>query len=103
MTYEEGEPPCTQSREVHYVDADGARQRMQSVDRWVASWRGAVRLRLRGRRVWDRIDEINATLETIPADSAAPPTTVTPTTTPATNCSDHAAPTTTTAATTTTA
>jgi hypothetical protein len=53
--------------------------------------------------VWDRIAEINATLETVPADSVAP-TTVAPTTAsaPTTAGATAPAPTTTTAATTTT-
>ena len=85
---------------MHYLDADAAQQRMQmSVDN---GWLGVslFAFSYEDDAVWDRIAEINATLETVPADSAAP-TTAAPasSTVPATT----AAPTTTAAAPTTVA
>jgi hypothetical protein len=61
-------------------------------------------------KVWTSIEEINATLETIPADSADPTTTAVPTTTaapsttaaPTTTAATTVTPTSTAAATTTT-
>jgi HAD superfamily hydrolase (TIGR01509 family) len=101
--FPEDDPQCTQTREVHYIDADGAQQRMQmSVDN---GWLGVslFAFSYEDDAVWDRIAEINATLETVPADSVAPtiaaPTTVAPTTVAPTT---SAAPTTTAATTTTT-
>jgi HAD superfamily hydrolase (TIGR01509 family) len=97
VAFPEDDPQCTQTREVHYIDADGAQQRMQmSVDN---GWLGVslFAFSYEDDDVWDRIAEINATLETVPADSLAPATMAT-TTAPAAT----AAPTTTTAAATTT-
>ena len=85
MSFPEDDPQCTQTREVHYLDADAAQQRMQmSVDN---GWLGVslFAFSYEDDAVWDRIAEINATLETIPADNdrhraddrchnAAPPT-----------------------------
>ena len=112
VAYEEDEQSCTQSREVHYVDADGARLRMQrSID---AGFLGVALFAFgyEDDQVWDRIAEINATLETVPGDSTVPatasptssavPATTTPTTTTVA-ATTSAAPATTTAATTTTA
>ena len=107
VDFPEGDPQCTQTREVHYLDADAAQQRMQmSVDN---GWLGVslFAFSYEDEAIWDRIAEINATLETVPGDSvapttaaptssAAPATTAAPTTTAPT-------PTTTTATTTTTA
>ena len=93
VSFPEDDPQCTQTREVHYLDADAAQQRMQmSVDN---GWLGVslFAFSYEDDAVWDRIAEINATLETIPADSAA--TAVTPTTVSATTTA--AATTTTTA------
>ncbi len=103
VAFPEDDPVCTQTREVHYLDADGAQQRMQmSVDN---GWLGVslFAFSYEDDAVWDRIAEINATLETVPGDSVAPttaaattaaatiaapttaaPTTVAPTTTAAT-------------------
>jgi HAD superfamily hydrolase (TIGR01509 family) len=111
FTYQVGfpadDPQCTQTREVHYLDADGAQRRMQmSVDN---GWLGVslFAFSYEDDAVWDRIAEINATLETVPADSVAPttvaPTTAAPTTAPATTTAPTtSAPTTTTTAATTT-
>jgi HAD superfamily hydrolase (TIGR01509 family) len=104
FTYQVGFPEddqqCTQSREVHYLDADGAQQRMQmSVDN---GWLGVslFAFSYEDDAVWDRIAEINATLETVPADSHAP--TTAPATTAAATTTTTAAPTTTSAPRTTT-
>jgi HAD superfamily hydrolase (TIGR01509 family) len=102
VEFEEGDQSCTQTREVHYMDAEGARQRMQlSIDR------GLLGVALFGFGydsvdIWDRIAEINATLETEPG-SAPPATTDAATTAEAatTVATTTAAPTTTTATTTT--
>ncbi len=49
LTFTEGDTSCTQTREVHYVDAEGARQRMQlSIDEGLLGV-ALVRLRLRRR------------------------------------------------------
>ncbi len=105
--FPEDDPQCTQTREVHYIDADGAQQRMQmSVDN---GWLGVslFAFSYEDDAVWDRIAEINATLETVPSESVAP-TTVVPTTAPATTTApttsapSTTAPTTTAATTTTT-
>ena len=88
--FPEDDPQCTQTREVHYIDADGAQQRMQmSVDN---GWLGVslFAFSYEDDAVWDRIAEINATLETVPADSVAP-TTAAPTSAraPTTTRTDH--------------
>jgi HAD superfamily hydrolase (TIGR01509 family) len=100
VDFPEDDPQCTQTREVHYVDADGAQQRMQmSVDNGMLGV-SLFAFSYEDDAVWDRIAEINATLETVPADSAAPTTagatTTTPpaTATPTTGASTIAAPTT---------
>jgi HAD superfamily hydrolase (TIGR01509 family) len=103
VAYEEDEQSCTQSREVHYVDADGARLRMQrSID---AGFLGVALFAFgyEDEQVWTSIEEINATLETVPADSAAPTTAATTTAAPTTAAPTTVAPTTTPTATTTTA
>ena len=75
LTYTEGDTSCTQTREVRYVDAEGARQRMQlSIDKGLLG----VALFAFGyddEAVWADIAEINATLETV-AGGVAPSTTV---------------------------
>ena len=73
VTYEEGEQSCTQSREVHYVDAAGARERMQrSID---AGFLGVALFAFGydDDGVWTNIEEINATLPTTtsPPDGGA--------------------------------
>ena len=100
--FPEDDPQCTQTREVHYLDADAAQQRMQmSVDN---GWLGVslFAFSYEDDALWDRIAEINATLETVPADSAGPTTAAAPTTTgaPATTAATTTAPTTTAASTT---
>jgi HAD superfamily hydrolase (TIGR01509 family) len=104
--FPEDDPQCTQTREVHYLDADGAQQRMQlSVDN---GWLGVslFAFSYEDDALWDRIAEINATLETVPDESVAPttiaPTTAAPTTAAATSATSTSAATTTAAATTTT-
>ena len=98
--FPEGDPQCTQTREVHYVDAEGARQRMQlSIDKGMLG----VSLFAFGyddEAIWNGVAAINATLETTIPDGAA--TTVAPPTTAAAPTTTAAAPTTTTAAPTTT-
>ena len=59
----DGRRRARRRREVHYVDADGAQQRMQrSVDAGFGSACPCSPSATRTTRVWDRIDEINATL-----------------------------------------
>jgi spore germination protein YaaH len=84
VTYEEGDESCTQSREVHYLDAAGARERMQrSID---AGFLGVALFAFgyEDDGVWTSIEEINATLPTttIPAGgtTTVAATTVAPTT-----------------------
>ena len=102
VAFPEDDPQCTQTREVHYLDADAAQERMQmSVDN---GWLGVslFAFSYEDDAVWDRIAEINATLETVPGDSAAPTTAAPTTAAPTTAAATTAAPTTTTATTTTT-
>lgn len=97
LGFPEDDPQCTQTREVHFLDADGAQQRMQlSVDN---GWLGVslFAFSYEDEALWDRIAEINATLDTTPADDAAPTTVA-----PATAVPTTVAPATTVAATTTT-
>jgi HAD superfamily hydrolase (TIGR01509 family) len=73
VSYDEGEQSCTQSREVHYVDAAGARERMQrSID---AGFLGVALFAFGydDDGVWTNIEEINATLPTTtsPPDGGA--------------------------------
>ena len=74
LTFTEGDTSCTQTRQVNYVDAEGARERMQlSIDEGLLG----VALFAFGyddEAVWADIAEINATLETVPSESAAPTT-----------------------------
>jgi hypothetical protein len=83
---------------VHYVDAEGARQRMQlSIDKGLLG----VSLFAFGyddEAIWNGVAAINATLETTIADGATTPAPTTPTAPPTT-----AAPAPTAAATTTSA
>ena len=74
VAFPEDDPQCTQTREVHYLDTDAAQQRMQmSVDN---GWLGVslFAFSYEDDAIWDRIAEINATLETVPGDGAAPTT-----------------------------
>lgn len=66
--FPEDDPQCTQSREVHYVDADGVQRRMQmSIDKGMLGV-SLFAFGYENAAVWDRIDQINATLETtVPA------------------------------------
>jgi HAD superfamily hydrolase (TIGR01509 family) len=113
VSYEEGEQSCTQSREVHYVDVDGAQRRMQrSID---AGFLGVALFAFgyENDGVWTSIEEINATLPTttVAVDDAAATTTsaavttaaatATPTSAAAATTTMEATPTTTVAPTTT--
>ncbi len=91
----EAAPTCTQTRQVNYVDAEGARQRMQmSVDAGMLG----VSLYAMGYeddQIWDDIAAISATLTTEPPGADTAPTTVAPTTAAVTSvASTTAAPTT---------
>jgi len=85
--FPEGDPECTQTRQVHYMDAQGAGLRMQmSVDKGLLG----VSLFAFGyddEALWTGIAEIDASLETTTPDGDDPPTitaapTVAPTVTP---------------------
>ena len=102
VTFTEGDLSCVQTRQVNYMDAQGARLRMQlSIDRGLLG----VALFAFGyddEAVWADVADINATLETtIPDGETAPSSTVATTTTPVTTVAAVTeAPTTTVAATT---
>ena len=100
LTYDDGTTSCVQSREVHYVDAQGAQLRMQmSVD---AGWLGVALFAFGydDEGLWSSIAQINATLETTsPEGETAPSSAVATTLAPTTVAAVTEAPTTTVAAT----
>jgi len=104
VTFTEGDQSCIQTRQVNYMDAQGARLRMQlSIDRGLLG----VALFAFGyddEAVWADVAKINESLETtIPDGETAPSSTVATTTTPVTTVAAVTeAPTTTVAATTAT-
>ena len=82
VDFPEATPTCTQTRQVNYVDAEGARLRMQmSVDRGLLGV-SLFALGYQDDQVWDDIAAISATLTTEPAGSetTTAPTTAAPTT-----------------------
>jgi HAD superfamily hydrolase (TIGR01509 family) len=92
--FPEDDPQCTQTREVHYIDADGAQQRMQmSVDN---GWLGVslFAFSYEDDALWDRIAEINSTLETVPADTTSTTGPAPTSTSPATSTTARATTTT---------
>lgn len=71
VTFGEGDASCTQTREVHYVDARGAKVRMQmSVDAGMLGV-SLFALGYEDDQVWNEIAEINASLpSTVPTTTA---------------------------------
>ena len=96
VDFPEATPTCTQTRQVNYVDAEGARLRMQmSVDRGLLGV-SLFALGYQDDQVWDDIAAISATLTTEPAGSetTTAPTTTAPTTTAAPTTAAPTTPTT---------
>lgn len=82
LPVEEGDESCTQTREVHYLDAEGTKVRMEmSID---AGFLGVALFAFtyEDEAVWTNIEEINATLPTttMAADATTAPSTTTATT-----------------------